>query len=248
MSALIASKKRKVKEETELREKAEFEHIEKLIEREICEIDGKKTIREVETSKTDHQALTRSLILRHKETAKATLEHLKKTDPSELMTHSHNARSRYRDIEIERNSFYNKYPKFSLENVDEVTEALQTYLAAPMVDFTWYDIMESPAKFRLIDFEHILLNKLIWNAVFCKEEHLKPLIDDKTAQLSLTSFDANEGNAVVQLQIKTHDINLLLKLHYADPFLLLLIPDKMSQTRIRTYTSSMATDVLLAES
>ncbi len=249
-NAIIASKKRKVTEETEITQKDEIVHVQTQIERQISEVDGKKTVHEVEVSTTDNQSTTRSIILRHKETAKITVERLKITEPTQLLQHSHIARTRYRDIETERSSFYNKYPDFNLNDSDVCIEALRTYLAAPFVDYTWYEIMDSSANFRASDIERILLNKLVWNAVFSKEakedDTLRKIIDDKTGELSLKSFDTN-GSAFITLRVPTHDIDLIVELKYTDPFLLLLIPDKISQARVRNYATSMANDVLALE-
>ncbi len=301
---IIASKKRKVSDECETTEKNELIHTEKQIEREILEVDGQKTIKEVETSSTNNQSLTRSIILRHKETAKTTIEHLKLTEPNLIIAHSPMARRRYCDIDYEKQSFHRKYPKkfilpshlenkpledliAELKNKHEYTqliqeyedpenkskekqlikdkcikilekrelerqiistEALKTYLAAPFVDFTWFEIMNSTIVFQQIDLERILLNKLVWNAVFTKDinenETLSMVINDKSGKITLDSFDVDRKTASIRLIVESHNIDILLNLRNVDPFLLLLIPDKISQSRIRTYTTSFAQDVL----
>lgn len=240
------TKKRKATEEIEYREREESSHTQRQIEREISEIDGKKTVREVETSTTDNQATTKCTILRYKENATKAMENIKITDPSQLIFRSQNARVCFKDVDSERNSFYEHYPRDAsiLNDANILNDALKTYYAAPFVDFTWKQIMDSDAlRLTETDLGRILINKLVWNAAFYNVEELKHITHDQTAKLSLTSFN-DSGEAVVRFEMESNDIDHQVVLKYTDPCLLLLIPDKKSQTKVRTFTACEATKTL----
>ncbi len=254
---LKLSKKQKIIDEFETSQRNEFFHIEKKVAREILETaNGVRTVHEVETSTSNNNSFTQSQISRHKEVARQTLEHLNIKEPSQLVNHSHIARQRIRDIEDERSAFYKRYPGFTIvpnnpqkEDKEQFTEALQTYFAAAFVDFTWAEIMEADGAFRRIDFERILVNKLIWNALsgplVSESPSVERIVNDKSASISLVTFDMYEHTANVLLSIPCADnFKLTIKLKDVDPFLLMLIPDAESQIRVRNFTRSLANDVI----
>ncbi len=255
MNKIATKKKLQIVDEVETSQKEEFFHIEKKVAREIHEdVNGLKTVHEVETSTANNQSKTNSQIQRHKQIAKETIEHLNIKDPSQLMSHSYVARKRFRDIYFEKCNFQRKYKNFTLnllKNHDiEINKKIQNnmfedakddFMCAPFVDFTWEEIMNADGGFRLSDYEKILLNKLIWNAAFLKDDDikLKNVIEDKTAIIKLEDFDMVQHIATVNLIVPSCDVNLSLKLTNIDPFLLMLIPDKQSQALVRTITQSL---------
>ena len=244
-----ASKKQKITDEYETCQREETFHIEKKVAREIQEdANGTKTVREVETSTSNNKSRSSTQILRHKEIAKATIEYLNLKDPMLIMNRSPFARKRFQDLDIEKCGFLTKFPTFDLATAtsEMYTEALQTYMAAVFVDYTWDEIMNCNGTFRLIDFENILINKLIWNAAFSadakEDEELTKIVNDKTGSIKLSNFDISNRTANIKLTVGLFELALVLK--NVDPFLLLLIPDKMSQARVRTHTRCLANDVL----
>lgn len=244
-----ASKKKKTTDEYETSQREETFHIEKKVAREIQEdANGTKTVREVETSTSNNKSRSTTQILRHKELAKATIEYLNLKDPMLIMNRSQYARKRFQDLDVEKCGFLTKFPKFHLSTAtpEMYTEALQTYMAAVFVDYTWEEIMNCDGTFRLIDFENIMVNKLVWNAAFSADTKEDPelfkIVNDSSGSIKLLNFDITNRTASIKLTVGSFELALTLK--HVDPFLLLLIPDKMSQARVRTHTRCLANDVL----
>ncbi len=260
MSITKLSKKHKYTDECETSQRDEIFHIEKRIAREILEgCNGERRVRELETSTSNNKSFSQTQITRYREVAQQTLEHLNIVEPAKIANHSHVARRRICDIESERSDFYRRYPHFTIihnepqkQELEQLAEALEIYMAAPLVDFTWQEILNAEGTFRVIDFERILINKLVWNAVYspiCKDDpSTARIVNDQTGRITLETFDVEEHTATVLLTVAcADDFKLHIKLKDVDPFLLMLIPDAKSQIRIRNFTRSLATDIISSE-
>ncbi len=217
--------------------------------------DGSREIEEKEeaTSQQLTQTEKASIMRKNIESVMNTFLHGK---PAELLAASQMGRKLYQSIEHNRAEFCRKFPFFMLNglktNREHLKQAITTYACAPLVDFSWKEIIETGFVLTEEMIDNLIVNKLLWKAA-CETDEKKlekdlPAVNDSDVQLVLISADIDRGSAVVRLIIPEHKkrerVDITVQLLQVDAFILKLLPDANSRARITSITNCMAQNAL----
>ncbi len=220
----------------------------KQINREIEEaIDGSKRVKEVETSFTNSKSRKREHMLEIKQDVNFKMNILSSNNPSLLIQQSAIGGPRFTDIESNRSAFIIKYPSWNINNNKDILfnkmfeEALEVFGAAPFVDASWIEIIDTGRTLTEEDVVSITLNKLVWNAA------LTDSFDkswDPSAELSLVSFDIDQYTADMRFVVAERNIDFIMTFDHVDSFLLMTLPKSTDRKRVQVYTQVLAKQAL----